>query len=239
MPRPDCYISIDVESDGPIPGPYSMLSFGMCVAARFDGSVLHVPDPTAQTFYAELRPISDRYVAAALAVSGLDRDALVRDGRDPAEAMAGAAEWVEEVAGEDLSRTLSVRRGGPTGSPIGYGFSAVSAAVTANARRHGAVVVDGAGEEFVAAPWSAAADALLCAAMAFGAPQLVDEVAEAVLTAAWRAAIDHSPTAVTGRRAPRRPTGSAVRSCRGGASPPRRRHPTPPAPRRQQTPVSG
>jgi len=25
---PEVYVSTDVESDGPIPGPYSMLSFG-------------------------------------------------------------------------------------------------------------------------------------------------------------------------------------------------------------------
>ena len=33
----DIYISADVEADGPIPGRYSMLSFGLAVAATFDG----------------------------------------------------------------------------------------------------------------------------------------------------------------------------------------------------------
>jgi hypothetical protein len=29
--RPDVYFSVDVEADGPIPGPYSMLSVGVAV----------------------------------------------------------------------------------------------------------------------------------------------------------------------------------------------------------------
>jgi hypothetical protein len=97
-PAPDVYISADVEADGPIPGPYSMISFGLAVAATYDGRTLTRRDPEAATFYAELRPISDAYDPAALAVSGLDRDRLLREGRDPAEAMSAAARWVGSVA---------------------------------------------------------------------------------------------------------------------------------------------
>jgi hypothetical protein len=93
----EVYISLDVEADGPIPGPYSMLSFGLAVCARFDGKVFEPLDPGRQTFYAELKPISDEFVPAALAVSGLDRDLLLVQGRDPAEAMNAAAAWVAEV----------------------------------------------------------------------------------------------------------------------------------------------
>ena len=53
----DVYISADVETDGPIPGRYSMLSFGMALAARFDGDRFERTDPRAQTFYRELKPI--------------------------------------------------------------------------------------------------------------------------------------------------------------------------------------
>ncbi|BBH70842.1 hypothetical protein ACTI_75270 [Actinoplanes sp. OR16] len=80
---PELYVAVDVEADGPIPGPYSMLSLGMAVAGR--------PD---LTFYTELRPISDDFVPQALAVSGLDRERLVREGPDAAEAMKAAATWV-------------------------------------------------------------------------------------------------------------------------------------------------
>jgi hypothetical protein len=56
----DLYISADVEADGPIPGPYSMLSFGLAVAGRYDGDRFVAADPSRATFYAELRPIGDR-----------------------------------------------------------------------------------------------------------------------------------------------------------------------------------
>jgi hypothetical protein len=97
----DLYISGDVEADGPIPGEFSMLSFGLAVAGRFDGDEFESTDPAQRTFYAELRPITERWQPEALEVSGLDRDALARKGRAPAEAMSEAADWVREQAGED------------------------------------------------------------------------------------------------------------------------------------------
>jgi hypothetical protein len=102
MARPDCFISADVEADGPIPGTdqFSMLSFGLTVAGRWDGTTFTRAEPGADTFYAELRPISGRFDPAALAVSGLDRDALATGGLDPAEAMTKAAAWVRDVAGD-------------------------------------------------------------------------------------------------------------------------------------------
>jgi hypothetical protein len=99
MPPADVYISIDVEADGPIPGPYSMLSFGLAVAGSFDGSSFTESDPAAETFYRELAPISEQYDPDALAVSGLDRDLLVRTGADPAASMTSAASWVRTVSG--------------------------------------------------------------------------------------------------------------------------------------------
>jgi hypothetical protein len=98
VPPPDLYISIDVEADGPIPGDYSMLSFGLAVAGSFDGSRFTESDPTAETFYCELAPISEQFDPDALAVSGLDRDALIQTGADPAAAMSSAAVWVRDVA---------------------------------------------------------------------------------------------------------------------------------------------
>jgi DNA polymerase III alpha subunit (gram-positive type) len=92
---PDLYVSVDIEADGPIPGEYSMLSFALCLASRYDGSELEVLEPGPQTtFYAELKPISDRFEQTALDVHGLDRDALARDGAEPEAAMREAAEWI-------------------------------------------------------------------------------------------------------------------------------------------------
>jgi hypothetical protein len=92
----DVYFSADVEADGPIPGDYSMLSFAFAVAGRFDGEMFQPSDPSTVTFYRELKPISETFVPAALAVAGLDRDALVRHGAAPAVAMREAAEWVAD-----------------------------------------------------------------------------------------------------------------------------------------------
>jgi hypothetical protein len=97
--RADCYISVDVEADGPIPGPYSMISFGAAVAGTRTVEGFTAADPTVSTFYRELRPISDDFDPAALSVSGLDRSVLVRDGADPAVAMAEFSSWVASAAG--------------------------------------------------------------------------------------------------------------------------------------------
>jgi len=94
MASNDVYISADIEADGPIPGRYSMLAFGLAVAGTYDGATFAPRDPAAATFYRELKPISDDFDAAALKVSGLDRALLGREGADPGAAMHEAAEWL-------------------------------------------------------------------------------------------------------------------------------------------------
>jgi hypothetical protein len=95
--RADIYFSLDVEADGPIPGPYSMISVGLAVAGEYVSDFRAV-DPTADTFYRELRPISDEWDPAALAVSGLSRESLRADGADPAAAMGELVTWVDRTA---------------------------------------------------------------------------------------------------------------------------------------------
>lgn len=80
---PELYVAADVEADGPIPGPYSMLSLGLAVAGSSEPA-----------FYTELQPISEQFLPRALAVSGLDRERLSREAPAPAAAMAAAAAWV-------------------------------------------------------------------------------------------------------------------------------------------------
>jgi len=94
----DIYISADIEADGPIPGRYSMLAFGLSVAATFDGNNFRTREPAAATFYRELRPISEEFDRKALAVAGLDREALMREGTEPSAAMREAAHWVAAEA---------------------------------------------------------------------------------------------------------------------------------------------
>ncbi len=81
------FFSVDIEADGPAPGPYSMLSAGF-VAVRAG---------LTDRFYCELKPISPNSVPDALAVSGLDRDGLVGDGEDPDAAMTRLRDFVRET----------------------------------------------------------------------------------------------------------------------------------------------
>src|SRR2546430_7235960 len=58
------YVMVDIESDGPIPGDYSMISFGAVI----------VDATLSKTFSGRLRPISDKWIPDALAVSGHTRE---------------------------------------------------------------------------------------------------------------------------------------------------------------------
>lgn len=83
---PVTFISVDVETAGPNPADYAMLSIGACLAS----------DPDVG-FYVEIKPTTDAVQPAALAVSGLSMDDLARDGVEPAEAMARFEAWLAEV----------------------------------------------------------------------------------------------------------------------------------------------
>ncbi len=108
-PRPDLIFSADVEADGPIPGPYSMLSFGLCVIGVVAPDRTFIArDARANAFYRELRPISDDFLPQALGIGGLDRDRLVESGADPATAMTDAAEWVTGNATAEKMRPVLV-----------------------------------------------------------------------------------------------------------------------------------
>ncbi|QFR01187.1 exonuclease [Streptomyces phaeolivaceus] len=98
--KPSLYISVDIEADGPIPGPYSMLSLGAAVAGRQGAGGFTATDPRRRTFYRELRPISAEFVPEALAVSGLDRERLAAEGADPGAVLRQFASWVREVCGD-------------------------------------------------------------------------------------------------------------------------------------------
>ena len=83
------FIMVDIEADGPIPGDYSMVSFG---------AVIVEPD-LQRTFYGQLKPISERWIPQALAVSGHSREeTLTFD--EPAIVMQRFADWLKrEVKG--------------------------------------------------------------------------------------------------------------------------------------------
>jgi DNA polymerase III epsilon subunit-like protein len=85
----ETFISVDVETAGPNPGTYSLLSIGACL----------VFDP-AQRIYIELQPVNDAASAEAMEVSQMGLESLKRRGQPPVEAMKRFAEWVEAVAAD-------------------------------------------------------------------------------------------------------------------------------------------
>jgi hypothetical protein len=81
------YVMVDVEADGPIPGDYSMVCIGALI----------VEPGLERTFYAQLRPISERWLPEALAVAGFSREQTLGF-EDPAPVMERFAAWVEAQA---------------------------------------------------------------------------------------------------------------------------------------------
>ncbi len=79
------YVIVDVEADGPIPGEFSMVCFG---AVLFDGSL-------DRTFYGQTRPIADRFVPEALAVSRFSREQHLGF-EEPNAVMQRFAAWLAE-----------------------------------------------------------------------------------------------------------------------------------------------
>ena len=77
------YLMIDIEADGPIPGDYSMISFGAII----------VDDDLDKTFYGQLRPISEKYVPESLAISGFSREETIAF-NDPKLVMEGFEKWI-------------------------------------------------------------------------------------------------------------------------------------------------
>ena len=63
------YVMVDVEADGPIPGDYSMICFGAVI----------VREGLDQVFYGRLKPISEKWIPQALAVSGSIRATALPD----------------------------------------------------------------------------------------------------------------------------------------------------------------
>lgn len=79
------FIMVDVETDGPVPGDYSMLSIGAVV----------VEEGLRKTFYAELKPISGKYNPESLSYSGFTREQAMKF-EEPIKAMERFAGWIRD-----------------------------------------------------------------------------------------------------------------------------------------------
>ena len=98
MARPEIYVSTDVETDGPIPGPHSMLSFGS--AAYTAGKEL------LGTFSANLVTLPGAHGhpdTMAWWETQPEAWAASREGQqDPAAAMTRYREWLEQLPGRPV-----------------------------------------------------------------------------------------------------------------------------------------
>lgn len=77
------YVMVDVEADGPIPGDYSMVCLGAVI----------VEPALNRTFYGKLKPISEKWLPDALAVSGFRREETAAFD-EPADVMARFDDWI-------------------------------------------------------------------------------------------------------------------------------------------------
>lgn len=83
------FIIVDVESDGPIPGPneYSMVCLGAVALTK--------PGIITDSFYGQTKPISEHYIPEALAISGFTREEHLTF-EDPKDVMERFAKWVKD-----------------------------------------------------------------------------------------------------------------------------------------------
>jgi DNA polymerase III epsilon subunit-like protein len=81
------YYVVDIESDGPIPHKYSMVSFG----------AVKVTPSLDQTFYGETKPVSEIWIPEALAISGFSREEHESFG-DPFDVIPKFAEWLLDTS---------------------------------------------------------------------------------------------------------------------------------------------
>ena len=80
------FISVDIETSGPIPNEYSMLSIGACLV-----------EDQSKTFYIELIPTSSKFIPDAMKVNKLSLDDLHLTGVKPNEAMIQFEDWVKSL----------------------------------------------------------------------------------------------------------------------------------------------
>lgn len=81
----EVFISIDIETSGPLVGEHSMITLGACLAYKPEVS-----------FSIMLKPIGDKFLAEALDISGLTLAEAEKEGVQPIEAMKMLSEWIED-----------------------------------------------------------------------------------------------------------------------------------------------
>jgi len=82
----ETYISVDIETAGPNPSQFSLLSIGACLVSQ-----------PQQSFYVELQPLNDNMQPEAFAIHGLSLEGLIKNGTPPADAMTRFNSWLQEI----------------------------------------------------------------------------------------------------------------------------------------------
>jgi ribonuclease T len=80
----EAYVSVDVETSGPNPSDYDMLSIGACLV-----------DNPACGFYVELQPATGNAILGSLAISDLSLEDLRENGLPPAQALRRFEAWLQ------------------------------------------------------------------------------------------------------------------------------------------------
>jgi len=93
--EPIVYVSVDVEASGPVPGLYNLVSIGAVPVVFADG-VWRAAD---QRLYVELKPIAAGFDPGAMAVHGISREHLEKNGTPAEKAMRLLSEFVATCAG--------------------------------------------------------------------------------------------------------------------------------------------
>ncbi|MGE6572455.1 exonuclease domain-containing protein [Psychrobacter namhaensis] len=88
--KKEVFISVDIETAGPIVSEHSMMTIGACL----------VYNPEIE-FSVMLKPISNKSVAEALEVTGLTLEQTSKDGITPNKAMFQFNEWISKNVQED------------------------------------------------------------------------------------------------------------------------------------------
>lgn len=82
----EAYVSVDIETAGPNPGQYSLLSIGACLVSQ-----------PVHSFYVELQPVNDNMLPEAYEIHGLSLEELKKNGLPPKEAMVKFESWLHEI----------------------------------------------------------------------------------------------------------------------------------------------
>lgn len=105
------YIVVDIEADGPVPGPYSMLSLGAVATTK---------DEEVSSFYAKLQPIAgaDQHPKTMEWWESQSEawQEVTKDAKPAEQAMKDFHEWLNQLGGKPVF----------VAHPVGYDYAFVS-----------------------------------------------------------------------------------------------------------------